>query len=103
MFGLKFEGVAVMSQRAGLDFQCQVVSDTKSLDGLVESIYQNKCQKNYARYIRGGVGATLNEAANQHNLAIEIDEANLPVSTEVKSACELLGLDHNLYSRRAIS
>ena len=48
MFGLKFEGVAVMSQRAGLDFQCQVVSDATSLDGLVESIYQNKCQKNYA-------------------------------------------------------
>ncbi|WP_234393251.1 AIR synthase-related protein [Francisella noatunensis] len=42
---------------------------------------------------RGGVGATLNEWTNQYNVAIEIDEANLPVSTEVQSACELLGLD----------
>ena len=45
MFGLKFEVVAMMSQRAGLDLQCQVVSNATSLDGLVESIYQNKCQK----------------------------------------------------------
>lgn len=87
-------GVAVMSQRAGLDFECQIISDAASLDGLVDSIYENSCQvKNMRDPTRGGVGATLNEWANQHNIAIEIDEANLPVSREVQSACELLGLD----------
>lgn len=41
-------GVAVMSQRAGLDFECQIVSDATSLDSLVDAIYDNKCQKNNA-------------------------------------------------------
>ncbi len=87
-------GVSVMSQRAGLDFECQIVSDATSLDGLVDSIYENNCQvKNMRDPTRGGVGATLNEWANQHNVAIEIDEEKLPISREVQSACELLGLD----------
>ena len=42
---------------------------------------------------RGGLASTLNEIANSSNVGIEIDERDLPVRTEVQSACELLGLD----------
>jgi hydrogenase expression/formation protein HypE len=42
---------------------------------------------------RGGVAATLNEIAQQAGYGIEIEEERLPVSEEVRGACELLGLD----------
>ncbi len=42
---------------------------------------------------RGGLASTLNEIAQSSSVGIAIDEASLPVRTEVQSACELLGLD----------
>ncbi len=42
---------------------------------------------------RGGLGTTLNEFAQQSGVGILIDEANIPIRTEVKAACEILGLD----------
>ena len=42
---------------------------------------------------RGGLASTLNEIATASNVGMEIDERELPVRTEVQSACELLGLD----------
>jgi hydrogenase expression/formation protein HypE len=42
---------------------------------------------------RGGLASTLNEIAAASKVGMEIDEASLPVRTEVQSACELLGLD----------
>jgi hydrogenase expression/formation protein HypE len=42
---------------------------------------------------RGGLASTLNEIATAANVGIDIDEAKVPVRSEVQSACELLGLD----------
>jgi hydrogenase expression/formation protein HypE len=42
---------------------------------------------------RGGLASTLNEIATASGVGIAIDEAGLPVRSEVQSACELLGLD----------
>jgi hydrogenase expression/formation protein HypE len=42
---------------------------------------------------RGGIAATLNELASSSRLCFQIDEASVPVRIQVKSACELLGLD----------
>jgi hydrogenase expression/formation protein HypE len=39
------------------------------------------------------VAAALNEIATSSQVAIEIDEAAIPVRTEVRAACEMLGLD----------
>jgi hydrogenase expression/formation protein HypE len=39
------------------------------------------------------MAATLNEIAAQSEVGIELDEAAIPIRREVKSACELLGLD----------
>jgi hydrogenase expression/formation protein HypE len=42
---------------------------------------------------RGGLASTLNEIATASNVGVVIDEAKVPVRTEVQAACELLGLD----------
>jgi hydrogenase expression/formation protein HypE len=42
---------------------------------------------------RGGVATTLNEIAQGAGCGIVIEEARVPVSSKVKAACELLGID----------
>ena len=42
---------------------------------------------------RGGIAASLNEIARQSQVAMEIDEARMPVNPAVAAACEALGLD----------
>jgi hydrogenase expression/formation protein HypE len=42
---------------------------------------------------RGGVATTLNEVAESSGLGIIIEEKNIPISTKVRAACELLGID----------
>ncbi len=42
---------------------------------------------------RGGLAASLNEMAGEAGLAVEIDEALLPVAPAVSGLCEILGLD----------
>jgi hydrogenase expression/formation protein HypE len=42
---------------------------------------------------RGGVATTLNEIVEDSNLSIAIEEKNVPISSKVRAACELLGID----------
>jgi hydrogenase expression/formation protein HypE len=42
---------------------------------------------------RGGVGAVLHEWAEASNLTLAVNERDVPVSPDVRGACELLGLD----------
>lgn len=87
-------GVAIMAHRNNLKFQTTVQSDTAPLHDLVA------CMLNSAPNIhclrdptRGGLATTLNELALQSGVGLMIDEAKIPIRTEVASACELLGLD----------
>lgn len=87
-------GVAVMSRRENLSFTTEILSDSQALNGLVEEMLKAVPDMRVLRDpTRGGLGATLNEIANQSGVGIELDELSLPVRPEVKSACELLGLD----------
>ncbi len=42
---------------------------------------------------RGGVTSALTEIAQTANVGMLLDEAAIPISEEVKGACEILGLD----------
>ena len=42
---------------------------------------------------RGGVATTLNEFIDGTELGIELQESTVPVRPEVRSACNMLGLD----------
>jgi hydrogenase expression/formation protein HypE len=88
-------GMAIMSVREGLEFESQIRSDCASLNGLIGVVLDAVGDGVHAMRdpTRGGLASTLNEIAASSKVGMEIDEAKLPVRTEVQSACELLGLD----------
>ena len=88
-------GMAIMSVREGLEFESQIRSDCAALNGMIADVLDAVGASVHAMRdpTRGGLASTLNEIANSSNVGIEIDERDLPVRTEVQSACELLGLD----------
>lgn len=87
-------GVAVMSQRNHLRFLTTIESDTAALHGLVKHMITAAPDIHCLRDpTRGGLATTLNEWALQSQVGFMIEEANIPLRTDVASACELLGLD----------
>jgi len=88
-------GVAIMSAREGLSFSTPTLSDCAPLNGLVRAMTEACAAELHCMRdpTRGGVASTLNEIAGQSGASIIIDEAALPVQPEVRSACEMLGLD----------
>ena len=88
-------GMAIMSVREGLEFESQIRSDCAALNGLIASVLDAAGSAVHAMRdpTRGGLASTLNEIAQSSGVGISIDEASLPVRTEVQSACELLGFD----------
>ncbi len=88
-------GVAIMSKRENLDFECEILSDSAALNGLVaEMVAAAGASLRLMRDpTRGGLAATLNEIAAQSKVGFRIEESAIPVKPEVAAACELLGLD----------
>jgi hydrogenase expression/formation protein HypE len=91
---LASHGVAVLSQREGLAFESEIVSDSAPLSSLVEAMCAAAPDLHCLRDpTRGGLGAVLHEIAAAAGVEIEVDEARLPFEPAVNAACELLGLD----------
>ena len=88
-------GVAVMSQRKGLQFETQLVSDSAALHDLVAAMVRADATALHTLRdpTRGGVAATLNEIADRSGVGMRLFEDTLPIREEVLGACELLGLD----------
>jgi len=87
-------GMAIMSVREGLEFETPIESDTAALNGLVCSILEASDGIHVLRDpTRGGVASVLNEIAERAESGIVIEEAAIPVRSEVQGACEVLGLD----------
>ena len=88
-------GVAIMSKRENLEFDCEISSDSAALHGLVADMVAavGGALRLMRDPTRGGVAATLNEIAQQSGVGFRIEEAAIPVKPEVAAACELLGLD----------
>jgi len=87
-------GVAVMACREGLGLVTTVESDVAPLNGLVSAVLREaphvRCFRDPTR---GGLASTLNELAVQSAVAIEVEEALIPVKDQVRGCCDLLGLD----------
>jgi hydrogenase expression/formation protein HypE len=87
-------GIAVMSVREGLRFETQLLSDTAPLNGLVQAMLAACPDIHVLRDpTRGGLASTLNEIADAAGVGIVISEGRIPLSDEVRGACEMLGLD----------
>jgi hydrogenase expression/formation protein HypE len=85
-------GIAILSEREGLEFQTPVISDCAPLNGLIDTFYQQgvNCMRDPTR---GGVATTLNELAQQAGVSMLLEEKLLPLLPGVEGACDMLGLD----------
>jgi hydrogenase expression/formation protein HypE len=91
-------GVAILSLRENLSFGTAIQSDTAALHGLVAAMVAAVADIHVLRDpTRGGLATTLNEIARQSGVGMMLRETNLPIRSEVRAACEFLGLDP-LYS-----
>ncbi|MFB0967430.1 MAG: hydrogenase expression/formation protein HypE, partial [Cloacibacterium sp.] len=88
-------GMAIMSEREGLKFYSEILSDTKNLNFEIKKLIENFGEKiHFIRdATRGGLASVLNEITSESNLGIHLFEEKILLQRQVKSACELLGLD----------
>ncbi|MFC1916803.1 hydrogenase expression/formation protein HypE [Chloroflexota bacterium] len=87
-------GIAVISQREGMEFTVPVESDCAPLQRLVSEMLEASSLIHSLRDpTRGGLASTLNEFATQSKVGIRIVEDSIPVLEAVSAACELLGFD----------
>ncbi len=87
-------GVTIMLARGELDIEADVTSDTAPLNGLVAGLLSATPGVRALRdATRGGVATILNEIATAAGVGVVVSENDIPVRTEVRGACELLGID----------
>lgn len=91
-------GFAILLSRGGFGFEYEIKSDCASLQSLVKKILIPELYpglKFFRDITRGGIAAVLNEIVMKRPyIGIKIYEDNLPVSSEVKSISEILGIDY---------
>jgi hydrogenase expression/formation protein HypE len=88
-------GVTIMLARGELDIEADLASDTAPLNGLVAAL-RAACGDGVRRMrdaTRGGVATILAEVAKDAGVAVVVDEDAIPVRSDVRGACELLGID----------
>ncbi|SPF79378.1 hydrogenase expression/formation protein HypE [Pseudoprimorskyibacter insulae] len=87
-------GAAIMAARGDMALSAEIPSDCQGLGHLMEAVLAACPNVRAARdATRGGVASALNEIAEAAGCGIEIEETALPLRTEVKGMCEILGLD----------
>jgi hydrogenase expression/formation protein HypE len=92
--GIAEHGIAVMIARGNLALELDVESDTAPLHELAAALCSLRDDLRWMRDpTRGGLATTLNELAAGAGMSIVLDEAAIPVRDDVRSACELLGID----------
>jgi len=96
-------GMAILTQREGLQFTSPLASDCAPLNGLVEAIFASLrstgdgcCEADVHCLrdpTRGGLVTAIKELALASEVGVELDESSIPIGDAVRAACELLGLD----------
>lgn len=86
-------GVAVMSRRAGIEFEGAPASDSAPLTGLARVMLAAGRVHALRDATRGGVASVLNEIAQASSVVVTTEEDAYPIPDPVRGACEMLGLD----------
>ena len=88
-------GIAVLCAREEFSFETTPVSDSATVQHSVRALLN--AVGNHVRCIRdatrGGVSAVLHEWAAAADCTFELVDSCIPVTDDVRGACELLGLD----------
>ena len=88
-------GMAIMSQREGLEFESTIESDTTNVNFLVNDLLDEFGHKIhlFRDPTRGGLASVLSEIATDIHQGVTIYENRIPIEKQVAAACEILGLD----------
>lgn len=87
-------GLAIISQRKGIEFESHLQSDCAGLAGLTCELLEKTSGIKFMRDpTRGGLAATLNEISRSAELSIEINETDIPVNPIAQAAADMLGFD----------
>ncbi len=87
-------GISILTSREGLSFESSIKSDTAPLNGLSNILFQVTKDIHVLRDpTRGGIASALNEISTSSGCGILLNEKMIPVSDEVKGACEIMGFD----------
>jgi hydrogenase expression/formation protein HypE len=87
-------GIAILSQREGIELHSSLQSDCASLHGPILSVLEQPGAIHCLRDpTRGGLGTVLAEMAAGRKVGMEVDQEQIPMRDQVQGACELLGLD----------
>jgi hydrogenase expression/formation protein HypE len=87
-------GATILAARGELALSTDLTSDCAGLGHLMQAALAAAPGITAARdCTRGGLASALNEMAAEAGLAVEVQEAALPLRAEVAGLCEILGLD----------
>lgn len=87
-------GAAILAARGDMALSTDLTSDCAGLGHLMEAVLAAAPGARAARdATRGGIASALNEMAEASGVGILLSETDLPLRTEVKGMCEILGLD----------
>ena len=87
-------GTAILVARQELGFRCDLQSDLAPLHATVQELIAAGLELHCLRDLtRGGLASAIDEIARSAGCTIELEEEAVPLQPEVRSACELLGLD----------
>jgi len=88
-------GIALMAARRGLGLEGELRSDVAPLNGLIRRALDAADGAITAMKdpTRGGLASALTEMAEKSRVGIVIEEAAVPITSVVRSAAEILGLD----------
>jgi hydrogenase expression/formation protein HypE len=86
-------GLAVLSAQEGLNFGSDIESDVKPLNRLIQRLLNVGGIVAMKDPTRGGLADALNEFSEKSHVGILINEDKIPIREDVRTACEMLGLD----------
>ena len=87
-------GMTVLLARENFDFKSNLKSDVAPLNKLIKKVLDSGVEVHAMKDpTRGGLASALNEMAEKSGLGINIYEDRIPISEEVQSLSEALGID----------
>ncbi|NWF95359.1 MAG: hydrogenase expression/formation protein HypE [Candidatus Thorarchaeota archaeon] len=86
-------GVTLLAHLEGLSFQTGLVSDVAPLWNPIRDCLDTGGVHAMKDPTRGGTSVALNEFASKSKVEIVLEESLVPVRSEVKSLCDILGLN----------
>jgi len=87
-------GIAVLQARGELGFESDITSDVAPLNHMIAKLLEAIPEVHVLRDpTRGGLATSLKEIACQSEISIRLNEESIPIKSDVRTACEMLGFD----------